>query len=262
MDQLFQDDGTLTKTASYYKENIQSPKSFPHIAYIRVRTANKCVGVILSRRYILSTAMCLRSHKYISVKVKNKVHQKYVSQHATHVWLGDEPKRNASKEYRLDNIFAIESVLLHPNYTESEFYRNVGVARLARDIDFTPRRYPACLEMGSQQPSGARADELLVTSFDRIARKTPISSSSVCDEYYDMVHILHDEQFCAKVKDNCNYPSGSPIQRRHETMDKVSTVVGLASMRNNCKLGESQLVFARITFFMDWIIQQVVDSGK
>lgn len=261
MDQLFHDNGSPTKNASYYTENIQSPKSFPHIAYIRVRTANKCVGVILSRRYILSTAMCLRSHRYISVRVKNKVHQQFVSQHATHVWLGDVPKKNASKEYKLDNVFAIERVILHPNYTESEFYRNVGLARLARDINFTPRRYPACLEMSSPPSARMSADELFVTSFDRIERKAAVSSSRVCDEFYDMVYILHDEQFCAKVNDNCHYPSGSPIQRRHETMDKVFTVLGLASMRNNCKLGESQLVFTRITFFLEWI-QHVVGSGK
>lgn len=45
----------------YYHSNINELKTFPHIVSIRSRYGTKCVGVILTKRFILSSAVCLRS---------------------------------------------------------------------------------------------------------------------------------------------------------------------------------------------------------
>lgn len=178
-------------------------------------------------------------------------------QPATSVWLGDEATKNASKEYKTENTYGIEAIILHPEYKENEFFRNIGLARLDREIDFNPRRYPVCLEINSN----AIEEDLLLASYNRIEERVSLTNYGMCNDYFDLLDILDSEQFCGSVKENCYFPSGSVLQRKHESLEKVFTVLGVISFRKDCKIGASQVVFTRITYFAEWI-EKVVKGGE
>lgn len=138
---------------------------------------------------------------------------------------------------------------MHPDYDESKFFRNIGLIRLTRDIQFNSRRFPACLE----SKYGNSVEMTLLSSYNQVQEQISISDHEKCNDYFDMRDILESEQFCANVQNNCAFPAGSPLQRKHEIFDKVYTVVGLVSIRKDCKITESQLVFSKVTYFIDWI---------
>lgn len=144
------------------------------------------------------------------------------SQPATTVWLGDIPTKNATAEYKRLNTFNVEEIVLHPQYNENTFFRNIGLLRLSRDIDYNSRRYPACVDV---ELSAQRELALSLVSYNRVQEWISVTDYETCNEYFDMRDILESEQFCASVKQNCDYPSGSLLQRSHETLEKMYTDV-------------------------------------
>lgn len=172
----------------------------------------------------------------------------------TAVWTGDVPTKNATEEYRRLNTLRIEELVIHPEYTEHTFFRNIGLIRLAKDMEFTSRRFPACLDVdwGGEESRGTEK-KLILSSYNRDQADVPVTSFDTCNEYFDMLDILDTEQFCGAVRENCYFDSGSALQRRHEGMEKVYSVLGVISLRKDCKIGESQVVFTKIAHFVKWI---------
>lgn len=172
-------------------------------------------------------------------------------QPAISIWLGDVATKNATTEYKTSNSIPIEDIILHPDYEENSFFRNVGLIRLTRDIQFNSRRFPACLEF----KYGNSVEMASLSNYDQVQEQISITDHGTCNDYFDMRDILESEQFCAKVQNNCAFPTGSPLQRKHEVLDKIYTVIGIVSIRKDCKMTESQLVFSNVTYFIDWIEQ-------
>lgn len=103
---------------------------------------------------------------------------------------------------------------------------------------------------------------MTVASYDRIQDQVAVTDYETCNAYFDMRDILDSEQVCATVRQNCDFPSGSSLQRPHETMDKISAVQGVISLRKDCKFGESQVVFTRVAKFLQWIENVVGGVGN
>lgn len=183
---------------------------------------------------------------------------------ATSVWLGDIPRRNATKEYRQSNTYEIVDIILHPDYKEGSFFRDIGLAKLKRPIEFTSRRYPACLESRSSNANSVdyTVEEdsdrgLILSNFGQIQENVVVPVYDTCNDYFEMMDVLEREQFCATVRENCIYSTGCPIQRKHDTLRKIFTVEGILNLRRDCKISGSQVVFTRVSYFMDWIRKEV-----
>lgn len=179
----------------------------------------------------------------------------FSSQPAISVWFGDIPKKNATEEYKKTNLIRIKEIILHPGYNENTFFRNIGLAQLEKDIVFDQRRYPACLSTHVVNENEEKP--LILSSYEMVQRNIPLTNYSICNDFFDMRDVLESEQFCATVQTNCDYPTGSVLQRRSSESEKIFDILGIVSLRKDCKLTESQLVFVEVSVFVNWIEQIV-----
>lgn len=108
---------------------VTKPGEFPHMAALGYREFGKpkfiCGGSLISERYVLTAAHC-----------------KPERNPPTFVRLSDQ--NLVTKTDRIQDIDVnIERFIVHENYGQLKF--DIGLIRLAHDVDFTETLRPACL---------------------------------------------------------------------------------------------------------------------
>lgn len=51
-----------------------------------------------------------------------------------------------------ENIFSVEAVFIHPDYSKTEVYDDIGLLKLTKKVVFSPYIYPACLYRQENYP--------------------------------------------------------------------------------------------------------------
>lgn len=179
-------------------------------------------------------------------------------QQAAAVWIAGSPLKNVSKEFRNANLIPVEKLILHPGYVEKAFFRDIGLIKLSRELSFNSAFYPACLNL---DPNIERRTATLAT-YDRQQGNISISEYDKCNDYMDSRTIQDKEQFCGSVRENCYFHAGSPVHESVPEREQIRSILGLISIRKDCKHGEGQVVFTRISAFAKWIEEVVLEKDK
>nr|WEY07723.1 venom serine protease-like protein [Ephestia kuehniella] len=211
-----------------------------------------CGGVIISKRYVLTAAHCLKKRQPADMAV-------IVGEHD--VTTGDSP---ATRGYR------VEDYLIHPGfdqYTSTDNDYDIAIIRVSEDIAFGPMVGPVCLPFkyenadmsgskltalgwGFQQVGGVPSPVLRKVDLDVI-------SQSQCQQ---AISQLTPRQFCTYTpgKDTCQYDSGGPLLYTDASGRLFN--IGIVSYGDYCGMDDSPAVNTRVPVFLDWILSNTQDA--
>lgn len=136
-----------------------------------------------------------------------------------------------------------------------------------RDMDYTHKSL-FVVGWGRTQENGVSADVLQQL-------RVPVLENSVCSEKYRLYsHVISKEQFnddvlCAGYlsggRDTCQGDSGGPLMffQPHHSSRKAQTFyqIGIVSYGIGCAREQIPSVYTRVTSFMDWIHDHLIESA-
>lgn len=173
----------------------------------------------------------------------------YSSGKARHVWLGDIPYYRSSEENQNRFLYAVQDRIVYKNYNQSNLFHDVGLLKLKRDILFDFYTRPACINVDH----AFDRKDVVATEWEHQQKDIQILDHESCNKHFVVREILDSEQFCVKLRNNCKFTTGSPLQVPHPEMEGMALVVGLLTFRKDCLRGESIVAYTRISQFSSWI---------
>ncbi|XP_058449049.1 uncharacterized protein LOC131429008 [Malaya genurostris] len=222
-------------------------EEYPHVAFIGIRRdANinwSCSGVLVSDRFVLSSAGCVQS------RAQNVVR------------LGVVEVVN----WFMTSDLSIEQIIMHPNYDSSVIRADLALIMLASSVEFNSKVLPACL-WPNQDSIPLKLYSLGVEE-DRLSVRPRLSKyNQDCRKFFQIRNLVDDDQFCAEnyytTDNSCNDRSGDPVEGLISLGKiKISIVVGITAYNSGCvgKSLETITVYTRLSAYMDWI-RKVVES--
>lgn len=142
----------------------------------------------------------------------------------------------------------MKSRILHKDYSQSTLFHDVGLLHLKKDIKFNYYIRPACLNV--ERAFGV--DVVTATEWDHLQMDIKIYDHKSCNNHFRLREIDDSEQFCAELRNNCGFSTGSPLQVTHPYTN-MTMVVGLLSFRKDCLRGDSLVAYTRISAYASWI---------
>uniref|UniRef100_A0A2A4JCN2 Peptidase S1 domain-containing protein n=1 Tax=Heliothis virescens TaxID=7102 RepID=A0A2A4JCN2_HELVI len=200
----------------------------------------KCGGVIISDRYVLSAAHCVKGQSAANYAL-------VVGEHD--ITTGDSP---ATKAYRIDQF------IIHPQFTESNYDYDIAILKSASKIEFSEYVGPVCLPFkfntdfagrkvtilgwGTKFFGGPKSNVLLKANVDVISQSTCRNQVQVTDR-----------QMCTYTpgKDACQDDSGGPLLYTDPATGLLFSV-GVISFGSSCASGPG--INTRVTALLNWII--------
>ena len=147
--------------------------------------------------------------------------------------------------------------ILYTNYNQSNLFHDVGLLYLKKDIQFSESIRPACVNVEKRFD----LKNVVASGWDHKQEGIQILKHKECNAHFVVREILDSEQFCARLRNNCRFSTGSPLQVRHPHVDGMHMVVGLLTFRKDCLKGESIVAYTRISQFASWI-EEIAFKGK
>ncbi|XP_065073166.1 uncharacterized protein LOC135697427 isoform X2 [Ochlerotatus camptorhynchus] len=217
---------------------------YPHVALVGIQQNGRsywsCIGVLVSDRFVLSSADCVKSRRQNVVR------------------LGAVELEKGTQD------ISVEQITFNPGYNTAASKGNLALLKLASRAIFSDRVLPACLWPNhSSVPLklytlGLDDDHVIVRP--RVARY-----NQDCRKFYQLTNLVDEEQFCAEnyyfTNNSCQDRNGDPLEGIISTGDiKISIVVGLSSYNVGCP-GESDsiTIYARLSAYNSWI-RSIVES--
>ncbi|XP_029050777.1 CLIP domain-containing serine protease 2-like [Osmia bicornis bicornis] len=246
---------------------------FPWMALLIYSTPNgetaSCGGALISTRYVLTAAHCLRSKNMpISWSLVNVRLGEYDT-----ITNPDCVKDDANSTVCADDVITvgIEKQIAHENYNplSPDQKYDIALLRLNRDIPFTNYVKPICLPSND-----AIGNNLFVAGWGKtengfssnIKLKVSVSlvSKQQCEQTYSIRGVtLGFGQICAGGvvdKDSCTGDSGGPLMSVEKGSDGTGrwTAVGIVSFGlTACGFPNWPVVYTRVIDFIPWILSKL-----
>ncbi|KAF2905238.1 hypothetical protein ILUMI_00962 [Ignelater luminosus] len=227
----------------------------------------KCVGVIINKRYILTTASCIQDRVDIPVSVR--LGEWDVTTNPDCRQIGRYGICAASVE-RID----IAQTISHPYYSKRTESNDIGLIKLAKDIIFTDYIRPICLP--SPDVSAPDRDTLMtVIGWGTTQAADSMSNNKTKDtvtylpieECKDLLQNkptrVNMFRACGKKSnaDACHESLGGPVMMRYpQSTGKQNQWYLEGLVANECIPKGDPVVYTRVSRYMNWITQTV--QGK
>ncbi|XP_023267147.1 prostasin-like [Seriola lalandi dorsalis] len=228
--------------------------SWPWQVSMHYLSAHSCGGTLISDQWVLTAAHCIPSN------AANRwvLYFGRVNQNGPNV---NEVKRTVSE------------IIVHPDYNNTLFNNDIALMKLSSPVTFTDYIRPVCLASNSSQfynstPCWATGwgrvgkDEPLV-AVERLKEvQVPVIGNKQCSCNYRPVDEANitDNMICAgqENRGTCQGDSGGPLQCKQGS---VWIQAGITSFGVPCALADFPEVFARVSQFQTWILDQVAGSS-
>ncbi|XP_019545595.3 uncharacterized protein LOC109416083 isoform X1 [Aedes albopictus] len=217
-------------------------KEYPHVALIGTQQYGRyvwsCTGALISDRYVLTSAECVKSGTHNTVRL------------------------GAVRQDKGTQDIGIERVIAYPNYNVARSTGNLALVRLSAKAVFSDRVLPACIWPNhstvplKMYTLGVDNDQVMVRP--RMARY-----NQDCRKFFKMANLVDEEQFCAEnyyfTDNSCQDRSGDPLEGIILTGSiKISIIVGTSSYNVGCPgKSDTATVYARLSAYKSWIFSVV-----
>ncbi|XP_071555517.1 uncharacterized protein Flz [Temnothorax nylanderi] len=211
-------------------------------------TKNKCGGVLITDKYVMTAAHCQPGFLASLVAVFGEFD---ISGEL-------EPKRSVTKNVR--------RVIVNRGYDPATFENDLALLELESPVQFDEHIVPICMPEDGSDFTGRMAT---VTGWGRLKYnggvpsvlqevQVPIMENSVCQEMFqtaDHAKLILDSFLCAGYangqKDSCEGDSGGPLVM--ERPDGRWFLVGTVSHGIKCAAPYLPGVYMRTTYFKPWL---------
>ncbi|XP_053721675.1 chymotrypsin-like protease CTRL-1 [Synchiropus splendidus] len=207
-----------------------------------------CGATVISNDWLLTAAHCILT----------------TSPSAYTVYLGRQNQTGSNPNEVARNL---SRVIVHPDYNNQTLDNDITLLKMETPVNFTNYIRPVCLASNSSEFHNGTLG--WSTGWGKLAAnrpspewlqevQIPVNGKKLCTCAYEFVGItnqIKDNMICAgeENKGACQGDSGGPLQFKQNSS---WIQAGVTSYGIPCALGIPE-VYARVSFFQDWITSQV-----
>ncbi|XP_054623794.1 chymotrypsin-like protease CTRL-1 [Dunckerocampus dactyliophorus] len=222
---------------------------WPWQVSIHYTTFHVCGGTLISEDWVLSAAHCILNT-------------------SASPWTLYFGRQNQSGPNPNEVSRSVAQVIVHPDYENGTFQNDIALFKLSSPVTYTNYIRPVCMasntsqfhnatmcwatgwgRLGSDQPNVA---------FERLQEvEIPVIGNKQCACSYSLVpHDITSNMLCAGEEGRgiCQGDSGGPLQCKQGSR---WIQAGITSFGIPCANKGFPEVFARVSFYQDWITEQV-----